>query len=601
MFYWPTLVWRYLTNPSMAAPIKIYLPDGEWACRWVSNFRYKKDPYGDGIGVSCVVSYANPAGVIKNVYSPLNNLYRTVAGAKLVVRNGTATPVSNPAQHREIYEVEVTEESLSQTASCLFYHLGLTYEQHTQALTDNPSFQELTRTLQLPPKFGFTAVHCLPNPDSNGSIQQFILPSYEVLRYFFLQGNRLPHQLLSYFTGKADKGERICQGIPELVAHPTGEPLVVPHKGERVAFLEVREGLGKAEVSCLARIAFIPQATDCLDAVRDGLLLNSTRPDKLPNDWHAFKSLRTILPQNRPFTIACCGRRFSWQGRSYLLVDQLYDTKEEMPFDKISYTPLVDHRSKAVPLKPAAQKQQYPRTKTNPAASVQFTADAFGNDNQPAILTDSVDTVSVFGVKPEVVKLPKKDQTGHYHTVGVSQEESALLSLLEQGLKEAGPGRVQVDGGVPDTHSQVRNLFKALKSLPNYRCTYLDLDHEPPLFHDDYYLNRTRPGLPYAVVLGCLKPFRDPTQANVYVVWASTIRYAFFYAPALQPMELSVLAHLHTSLFGKEGIVKLPTEEQLKFCHRYNPADLGVEQLVKRMEDNLRGIIDGRKAQIKYR
>lgn len=585
----------------MAAPIRINLPDGEWTCSWVSNFRYKKDKYGDGISVSCLVSYINSKGESKNIYSPLNLLYRTVIGSKLVVRNGDGSQVSNPAQHRAIHQVEVAEESLSQTASCLFYHLGLTYEQYTQALIDSPVFQELMRKCQLPPGFGYTTVHCLPNTASNSPIQYFILPSYEVLRYFFLQGNQLPHQILSYFTGKADKGERICQGIPELVAHPTGEPLVVLHKGERVAFLEVKEGLSKADVLCLARIAFLPQATDCLDEVRDGLLLNTARPDKLPNDWYAFKSLRTILPQNRPFAIAACGREFTWQGKSYLLVDQIYDTREEMPFDKISYNPFVDHRSKAIPPNTVAQKQQFPRAKTKPTASVQLTADERGNDNQLAALTDSVDTVSVFGAKPEVVKLPKKDQTDHYHTVGLSEETSALLSLLEQGLEEAGPGRVRVNGGVPDTHSQVRNLFKALKSLPNYRCTYLDLDHDPPLFRDEYHLNRTRPGLPYAVVLGCLKPFRNPAQANVYVVWASTIRYAFFYAPTLLPLDLSVLVQLHSSLFGKEGIVNLPTKEQLEFCHRYNPADLSVEQLVKRMADNLQGIIDGRKAQIKAR
>lgn len=586
----------------MAAPIKINLPNGEWTCRWVNNFRYKKDRYGDGISVSCLVSYTNSEGEIKNVYSPLNSLYRTVIGSKLVVKDGTAaSPISNPVQKRKIYQTEVTEDSLSQTASCFFYHLGLTYEQHSEASINNSPFQELMSRLQLPSGFGYTTVHCLPNFDSNTNIQYFIIPSYEILRYFFLQGNTLPHHLLSYFTGQADKGKRICQGIPELVAHPTKEPLVVLYKGERVAFLEVKEGLSKAEVSCLARIAFIPQATDCLDKIREGLLLSSARPDKLPDDWYTFKSLRTILPQNRPFTIAACGREFLWQGNSYLLVDQLYDTKEELPFDKISYTPLVDHRSKVVPLNPAAQTQQAPRTRTKPAASVQFTADELGNENQPATLIDSVDTVSIFGVKPEVIKLPKKNQTGHYHTVGISQEESTLLSLLQQGLKEAGPGRARTGNSISDTHSQVRNLFIALKSLPNYRCTYLDLDHDPPFFRDVYYLNSTRPGLPYAVVIGCLKPIIGSTQANIYVVWASTIRYALFYTSALQPIDFSVLVDLYTEVFGESGIDKDLMQGKLDFFHRFNPCDLSVEGLIKKIEGDLREIIDGRKARIRSR
>jgi hypothetical protein len=585
----------------MAAPIKINLTDGEWTCRWVNNFRYSKDKFGDGISVSCQVNYANSKGEVKNVYLPLNILYRTVIGNQLVVRGGVGSPVSNPAQRREIYQTVVTEDSLSEIASCLFYHLGLTYEQHAQALIDSPPFQELMSQLQLPSGFGFTTVHCLPNFDSSSSIQYFILPSYEVLRYFFLQGNTLPHELLSYFTGRADKGKRICQGIPELVAHPTGEPLVISHEGKRVAFLEVKEGLSKADVSCLARIAFIPEASDCLEKVREGLLLSSARPDKLPDNWYKFKSLRTILPQNRPFTIAACGREFRWEEKTYLLVDQLYDTKEEMPFDKISYIPLVDHRSKATPLNPAAHKQSPSGTKTKPAASSQLTADEPGNDRQPATLTDSVDTISLFGAKPEVVKLPKKVQSGHYHTAGLSQEESELLSLLEQGLKEAGPGRVRIDVGIPDTHDQVRNVFIALKSLPNYGCTYLDLDHDPPLFRDSYYLNHPRPGLPHAVVLGCLRPHGGPSWTNIYVVWASTIRYAFFYAPGLQPLELAILTQRYTDIFGKVGIDKESIEKAPEVYHRFNPANQGLEGLIKKMEGSLREIIDGKKARIGLR
>ncbi|WBO83610.1 hypothetical protein [Hymenobacter yonginensis] len=587
----------------MAAPITINLPDGEWTCRWVNDFCYSKDRFGNGISVSCVVSYVNARGDVKNIFSPLNVLYRTVIGNKLLVRNKTAhVIVSNPAQQRVLYQTAVTEECLSQTASCFFNHLGLTYEQHNQALVSSSPFQTLMRELQLPTGFGYTPVHCLPAPDGSSVIRNVIIPSYEVLRYFFLQGNTLPDLLLSYFTGRAQKGKRICQGIPELVAHPTGEPLVVVRNGERVAFLQVKEGLSKAEVSCLARIAFIPWAADCLDKVREGLLLSSARPDNLPDRWHAFKSLRTILPQSRPFMLAACGREFSWQGKSYLLVDQIYDTQEKMPFDKISYLPLGDHRSKSIPLNPAAARENLsPRTKTQPAASARLTADELGNTNQPTSLMDSVDTVSVFGEKPPVIKLPKRDQTGRYHTVGISQEESELLSLLEQGLKDAGPGRVRVEAGIPDTHSQVRNLFTALQVLPTYTCAYLNLDQDPPIFQERYYLNRTRPGLPHAVMLGRLQPRSGSTQATVYVVWASTIRYALFYTPTLQPLDSSVLNHLHTELFGKAGLDTNLMQQHLELWHRFNPADLRVEGLVSKIEGDLREIIDGRKSRTRVR
>jgi hypothetical protein len=577
----------------VALPITVKLPDGEWTCRWVNNFCYSKNLYGNGISTSCVVTYANPAGFLKDVYSPLESLYRTVTGTKLIVQNGVAdSPVSNPAQRRTIYKVEVTEKSLFRIATPLYEHLSLTYEQHKQAIIDSPQFQELTSRLQLPRGFGYTAVHCLPNPDSTSPIQYFIVPSYEVLRYFFFQGNRLPHQLLSYFTGQADKKKHICLGIPELVAHPNGEPLIMLHKGERIAFLDIQEGLSDAEVSCLARIAFLSQAEECLERVRRDLLLNSVQPSELPEKWRIYKSLRTIFPQDQPFIIAACGREFNWQGKSYLLVDQLYDTQEEMPFDKISYNPLVDHRSKAITLNPTTQEQ--PRSsgkKTKPAASAHLTADEPGNANQPANITDFAETVSVFGVKPKVVKLPKKNQDKRYHTVGTTQEESELLSLREQGTSEAGPGRAQVDGDelktVSDSDSKIRNFFSALRSLHKYTCAYLNLDGDPSSFQNTYHLNRARPGLPYGVVLGSLRPLDNSAQATIYIVWASTIRYALFYAPALQPLEPSILLQLYTDFFGKLGIVENLENEKVIHYQRFNPAESSVEELIKKIENKL--------------
>lgn len=584
----------------MAAPLQIRLPDGEWTCRWVQKFHYGKDLYGGGVSVKCIVSYMNSDGLIKNLYSPLNILYRTVAGTRLVVKDHIAhAPDGNPGQNRKIYTVEVTAESLFEYSKPLFMHLGMDYNQYKQAISNDTSFKELTSKLQLPSDFAFAQVHCLPNPDSSSPIQYFIVPSYEILRYFFLQGNTLPHELLSYFTGQADKEKGVCQSITELVAHPTGEPLIVPYKGKQVAYLEVKEGLSKAEVWCLARIAFVSQAEECLEQLKDRLLLNSVRPSKLPEEWNKTLPIKTVLPQNQPFAIAACGSEFSWQGNSYLLIEQLYDVKENMPFDTLSYRPLVDHRSKAITPKTADRKKVPSRAKTVAADSATLTGNESGNANQPTKFSDSVDTVSVFGVEPEIIKLPKKSQTERYHTIDMSPEESDLLSLLEQGLHESRAGRAQIDADAPftvlDTNNNVRNLFRALKLLRNYTCTYLDLDHDIPSLRPDYYLNRARPGCPYKVMIGVLKPASNSVQTTIYIVWASTIRYALFYEPALKGLELSVLVQYWQDIFSKNGIVKMPAENLIRFCHRYNPASLSVNSLVDKIEKDLRNITNEQK------
>lgn len=577
----------------MSIPIEINLPDAEWTCRWVSGFRYQKDARVGGITVSCKVAYATKEGTIKQLDSPLSSLHNTIAGSRLEVKNRIATPKYNSQQNRKLYIIDVPQEFASNEAEPLHTHLNLTDEQY-YAYSDDLEYLSLAQGLQFPVTFGSTYAHCIPATKSNPTIDFFIIPSYEVLRHFFLLGSKLPTQLLSYFTGE---GERATQSISELVTHPTGSPLIISHQEQRIGFLNIKEGVSELEKKCLARIAYIPQAFTCLELIKSSLLLSSL--DK----GFESKTLRTILPQNKSFKIAACGRKFKWQEKIYVIIDQIYDTNEEMPFDYIYFNPILDHRSKArKPGEVAETTKRESRAKVKPTDSYRITATEPGDNSQAAEIPERIETDYSFLDKPIITfnKLPKKNQKGHYSTTITTQEYDRIATL-----EEAFPGATAGRGSVTrqdkpqiktydPQHSKVKPFFEALTSLKNYTCDYLNFDQATPFFSNKYYLNHARLGSPYRVLLCLLKPLHEGVNTHIYVVWSGTIRYAVFYISDLGSLPLSLLTEICSKHFSKYGVNSEWKEEDTKQYRqylesyaKYNPAGAKAAELAKRIEKQL--------------
>lgn len=592
----------------MPNPIELNLPDGTSTCRWLGDLHYSKDPAKGNITVGGKVFYTTGEAGPSSVRASIYNLFLAIVGSQVRVENKAVRSFFANAQYepkRAVYLVPVSGESLENSSKRIYRHLGIEAAAYEEVEQGAPFLRDVLHKLHLPAKFGHSHAHCIPNTNPAYPIDYFLVPSGEVLRYFFLHEGKLARELLSYFTSLE---EQSLQSLNELFVHPSGKAQVVPDGPYRTASLFVREGLTDQEIHCLARLAFIPRAYNCLEMVKDSLLLNG-----LIKDTYGYGKLRTIFPQDKPFELAVCGQRFSWQNTRYLLVDQIYDTKEEWPYDQLLYLPLTDHRSQAV-LPEGAEtvttRKATPRT--SPTSPHTQTDSKPGDANQPADLTSLLLTGYSFEAKPAApIKAEKTDQTTRYQTPVLALVAKNLISLQEQAQAEADAGRGKSHrqdekhykaGEQPPT-----TLFAALSQLEGYTCSYFNLNRDTPSFDYRFHLNQQR-GLsrPFDIVL-CRLESKGPPKASIYLVWANAIRYGIFYAPALRQLSWATLTELCNRYFGFDGVYAFGhkgvhgplLQGHMKGYDRRNQLGKNVAELVDKISGELADILDDNAAKIR--
>lgn len=592
----------------MYDPIEINLPDGDWKCRWISDLYYSKK--SKSISVKSRVCYETGSGDALTVSAAIQNMFMTIAGSRIRVKNSIVEqfyPNAQQTPERQNYTVQVDGKSLRASSKRLYRHLGLDGESYKEIASNKEFLRNVAEPLRMPDKFAYSQAHCIPNTDFSqpDAIDYFLIPSYEVLRYFFLHGNMLDEYLLSYFTGQ---GERKTQSLHELYVHPSGKPQIELDGMRRLAPLFIREGLSEAEVNCIGRIAFIRQAYDCLEIAKDSMMVAGLKTGDF-----AYSKLRTVFPQDKPFKMAVCGQRFRWQNKNYLLVDQIYETEEIMPFDQVVYMPLVDHRSQAH-IPEQDKKVQRPRAapRTIPGSPSTRTENKAGNTDQPVHLTNFLLTKSFFekSIEPPL-KLEKEGQTVRYQSRAIADIAQYLISVSGQAQAQADAGRGK--GHRKDVAHHRANerqptaLFKAIGQLRGYKCSYFNLDQEIPSFNYRFYLNNQR-GLdkPYDIVLCRLEPRNSMSKASIYLLWANAIRYAIFYAPALRQLSWANITDLCTNYFGKAGVYAFGKDgkfgvlaEQMRGYDRHNQLDKSADELTDKIGDELDNIFDDHAAKFR--
>lgn len=575
----------------MPIPIETDLPDGNWTCRWVGDLCYSE--WKDGIQCTSKAEYADASGVLRRSYSSVHTLFMTIPGSELTVKNHVLQSfLANSANTKTHppYTFDIAEQDLNKFSRRIHRSLGLSSENYKSTRTDELFSKTVLQRLCLPDDFAYSHAHCIPNTNPSYPVDFFLIPSYEILRYFFLHSSTLSEDLLSYFTGA---NERSTRSLHELYAHPDKYPSIKPQGSLRVASLLVKAGLREQEVNCLARIAFIQQAYDCLEVVKDSLLLRS-----LGEAAYTYKKIRTILPQDKPFKVSACGKPFSWKDKRYVLVDQIYGVKEQMPFDQVLYAPFIDYRSQkelTVEGKKVTSKQSVTRTK--PAPNYRITSNQSGDLAQPADILALLETDNPFEPLPPPIKLDKTGQTDRYQTISGHYIDQHLISTLQQGQAEinAGRGRLhrQDTKRQASTSSQATALFDALKRLQEYKCFYLNLDETTPRFSFQYHLNKQQgANRPFDVLLCRLEPKAAGTKANIYLLWANNIRYALFYAPSLRPLSWEWLADQCATYFSKGGVYVTFPKDRLRDYSLHNQLRKNALQLADKISGELADILD---------
>lgn len=536
----------------MSTPFEIDLPNGHWVCRWLDNLRYEKSAVEDEVSVVSRAVYANRKAKPMHVHPTIYNLFTVTVGLCLRVKDNIATSVYGNVQRdedqgRSPLIVSVSDKSLTDASSEIYKHLGFSFSGYDSALEHDYSFRELMSELHLPDYFGYSYAHLVPNRNADSSLDYFIIPSHELLRYFFLHGSVLSKELLSTFTSP---DEQVSFDIKSLVVHPETEPTIyIDDNNKRVAALLVREGLDEEEVNCLARIAFVKQAYKCLEMVKNSLLFNS-----LDGEDYKFKKLRTVFPQDNPFKLGGSGRRFTWMNKHYILVDQIYDTEEDMNFDQVVYLPITDRRSQKNKSKDKQTKLKN-SPKTVSTSSSTLTDKGAGNTDQPAEIDIVSKTPKIFkdNLEPPI-KLEKQGQKNTYKTVGNINIPQDIISILEKGKADLKAGRAKLHrkNGYAATAKESIPFFKALGEIRGYQLSYFNLDSIPVKFEEKLHINPCllSADSPFDVLLCWLKK----NNYNIYLVWANNIRYALFYDNRLLEIEKSILETYCNDNFRKNGV-----------------------------------------------
>ncbi|MGI4736634.1 MAG: hypothetical protein ACRYG7_15785 [Janthinobacterium lividum] len=579
----------------MPIPIEIDLPDGDWICRWINDLRYKEEK--DGILCNSQVAYVNPDGELLRSYSSVHTLFMTIPGSRLTVRNYIVRKFLNNSANTDThpaYIFDITEQDLNKLSRRIYRSLGFSGEEYKSARTDELFSNMVLRRLSLPNDFAYSHAHCIPNTNSAYPVDFFLIPSYEIIRYFFLHSSTLSEDLLSYFTGI---GERSTRSLKELYAHPTGKPAIDQQGPLSIASLLVKAGLREQEVNCLARIAFIQQAYDCLEVVKDALLLRS-----LGEAEYAYQKIRTILPQDKPFKVKACGKPFTWKDKRYVMIDQIYGVQEQMPFDQVLYAPFVDYRSQTtltIDGKQVVNKRSAPRTK--PAPDFRITSNQPGDLARPADILAMLETDNTFEPLPLPIKINKTGQTDRYQTVSGHYIEQQLISTIQQGQTEINAGRGRLHRQDTKRHaatsSRATTLFDALKHLRDYKCFYFNLDGHVPSFSLQYHLNKQQgTNRPFDILLCRLEPNGSTTRESIYLLWANNIRYALFYAPLLRSLSWEWLADQCTAHFSKEGVYASSfPKTKLRDYSLHNQLQKDAYQLANKISGELDDILDDNK------
>ncbi|GAB3636730.1 hypothetical protein GCM10027422_23200 [Hymenobacter arcticus] len=581
----------------MAVAFEIDLLNGYWVCRWISNLRYEQNDNEEGVSLICQANYESRKIPVAYVHHTVYGLFALNVGLGFQVKDKTAIPNFSNAQRdkregKPHFIVNVFGESLTTASAEIHNHLGLSEAGYNHAIQYDIYLKEAVEKLHLPDNFACNYAHLVTNEDSNLPADYFIIPSYEVLRYFFLQGSILSKELLTYFTSPA---EQASHSITDLVAHPTLKPTIYMDGKKRVATLLIREGLREEDINCLGRIAFSKQASKCLSMIRNSLLLNSSGSRD-----HSSNKLRTLFPQDNPFKLGVSGRRFTWMGKNYVLVDQIYDTAEDMGFDKIVYLPMTDRRSQKSLSK--GQKDKIKKSpKTVPTPATILTENAPGNRHQQAEIDVFVETLEIFKKKLELpIKLEKRDQQNRYKTTEGIIVPQDIISILEKGKADQKAGRAKLyrRSGYSSESNEAFIFFSALAEINGYQVFYFNLDEAVVSFAKKHHLNkRLLSAVSRFDVLLCQFIIDN---YNIYLAWANNKRYALFYDKSLFKIDDSILEGYCNDSFRKDGVYTNEIGSKSIIYGRHNQRQVTSSAIAKKIENQLNGIVNKRKSRPLY-
>ena len=573
----------------------------EYMVKWISDLKHIKNSNTGEYFMRARVFYKSlfQTHDYRIVDADVNLLFDKVIGSIVKAKGKYINVVrSNPEISDQYHIFNVGVESLKEFSKPIFNHLG--FNKNNPFINSKEIFNKnVSEPLSFKDEqFAFSYAHKIKCTSRDSDIDFFLVPSYEIFRFFFLKGSTLTKELFQYFTTDDEKANLI---IKSLYFHTSnGKSINVDKSGKRVANLAIKRGLSNVEKECLFRIAFIENAFECIELIRECIYDNFHANKDSNNSKAIYDKIKTILPQNLPFAMAVFGQKFTWDNSTYLLVNQIYDTRETLPYDKISFTIMEDYKiiaSKRNSPNGSSINQKSSSIATSPS---QLTSDILGNDDSKANI--EIKVKSGFKFDNEVIEIERLSPTEQIRVFGIETTnliEREFLSICE-GIgvnKDVGRAKTSNINDFDENDERRMKFLNAIKQINSYEITYFELSSNNTGYVRQSTVIRKMNNDNYNLII-CQVKSKDGRYC--YIVRADNssndkARYGFFRTPilnAIDPASFRIIAFDLLKIYGLSFTVD--RLNKYKFIHksflRHNQSQYSAERLSKKMEEEIEEI-----------
>ena len=430
--------------------------DEIWEISFLDDFVYTKNSKQVFYISARIVLKKIESNFSKTLYFNIDQIFNKVIGSFCDSEGNVVSNKFNLESEKFIFKVNYSD--LNKTSEKL-----IRYKDFNLGVDQIKNFEnEILIPNKLYNKLHYAPVHLIKGNRINNDIDFFILPSYEVMRYFFLKGSKLNKFLLKKFLfSKKDFKNEDNELYIKLDSN----------NGEEGKFLLTKQGFSDVEYEAICRMAYLKNGFKCIEEIRKSLLINSQN-----NIEYEYKTLRTVLPQDEPFEILSSGKKFQFKGKNYLLINQIHGTKETLPIKDIMLLFFTDRRRNKINDeregkegndggKDSRGNKKRTLKKSKPKENAKLTSELLGNaDIQADIKIDSISDRSFDGDKFNFTKLEKVSGEYKYNGTITIEIPKDTLSLLDEIDKNTNVGRANTVSNEKD-NSVVDQLTKARREI----------------------------------------------------------------------------------------------------------------------------------------
>lgn len=567
-----------------------------WEISFLDDFIHKKNSKQIFYLSARIVLQKLQSDVSKTLYFNIDQISNKIIGSFCNSEGNMISNDFNRNSEKIIFRLDKSDLNRTSQKLCHYSEFKMNSEEIENFI------DEVLTPNKLYKKLHYASVHKLKSNKSDNDIDFFILPSYEVMRYFFLKGSRLNKFLFNKFLlAKKDFDNNNNELFVKLDSNDD----------KKGSYLLTKQGLSDSEYSTICRMAYIKNGIKCVEEIRKSLLINNQKLE------YEYKSLKTILPQDEPFEMLCTGRRFQFRGKKYFLIYQIHGTKENLPIKDITLLFFTDRRrNKKIEDgvagnnngdKGSKGKKKRTQKKIKAEPNAELTSESLGNGDIAAdVQLDYFNDNSFHGDSFNFTKLEKiNGEYKHNGTLTIDVPKS-VLSLLSEIDENSDAGRANTHSNAVDDSKNNESIkmrreifYEAINNLKSETCKVSFFQHKKNgkslLLNSSTLVEPHNKDSLFETIICQICIEKSHEFYFLYIAKSDShqdeiSRYAIFNNYFFQKFDLSKLELLYNEIFSNEGLrLKVKDLNNNKYNLKYslefhNQSDYNQKKLKEKIE-----------------